>query len=178
MIYKELLKAARFAKIKHTGQTRSDGSPYFIHPRRLVRRLWDIGIRDADVLQAAYLHDVMEDCNVSDVELLFLFRTEVCWAVKQLTNINASSKDFWIKHAGLLSADLGPEAKMVKLMDRLDNLVDSVIWPVWKRKRYARAALELVGHMYPWPVEMNGTVADIRQICMEIFELPNEDKND
>lgn len=58
--FEALLRAVEFAAIKHEGQVRKNGDhpPYVIHPMTVSELLWDIGgIRSANVLVAALLHD-------------------------------------------------------------------------------------------------------------------------
>jgi (p)ppGpp synthase/HD superfamily hydrolase len=76
-------KAAVFAKKAHQKQLRKDGKPYFTHVEavaEIVRMDWFTLIpreaqdnwndRKADVVAAAYLHDVIEDCNVTKQDLI------------------------------------------------------------------------------------------------------------
>jgi (p)ppGpp synthase/HD superfamily hydrolase len=76
-------KAAAFAEKAHQGQKRKDGKPYFTHVEavaEIVRMDWFTLIpreaqdnwndHKADVVAAAYLHDVIEDCNVTKQDLI------------------------------------------------------------------------------------------------------------
>lgn len=75
--------AAEYAQQKHQGQKRKDGKPYFTHVEavaNIVAMDWFTLIpREAQdnwnqhkdhVVAAAYLHDVIEDCNVTKQDLL------------------------------------------------------------------------------------------------------------
>lgn len=55
-------KAYEFAKSLHRDQKRKDGKPYITHPVEVALILADLGF-DEDVVVAALLHDVVEDCN-------------------------------------------------------------------------------------------------------------------
>lgn len=84
---RERIRAAfAFARRAHEGQFRegslrstsarspTDRIPYIIHPIRVACTLVDeFGLRDADAVTAALLHDVVEDCGVdlSDIERRF-----------------------------------------------------------------------------------------------------------
>lgn len=76
-------KAAEYAKIKHAGQKRKDGKPYFTHVEavaNIVNMDWFMLIpREAQdnwgkckdqVVAAAYLHDIVEDCGVTKQNLI------------------------------------------------------------------------------------------------------------
>jgi GTP pyrophosphokinase len=79
----EILRAAMYAEQKHAGQKRKDGKPYFTHVEavaNIVNMDWFMLIpREAQnnwnkckdqVVAAAYLHDVIEDCGVTKKDLL------------------------------------------------------------------------------------------------------------
>lgn len=56
------------ARDAHEGQTRSSGEPYIIHPVAVARILAEMRL-DLETLQAALLHDVIEDCDVTKEDL-------------------------------------------------------------------------------------------------------------
>jgi (p)ppGpp synthase/HD superfamily hydrolase len=71
-------KAYSMAESAHAGMTRQDGTPYIHHPARVCAFLIsECGVKDVEVLQAALLHDVVEDTSVtvSDIEAQFGRRT-------------------------------------------------------------------------------------------------------
>jgi len=54
--------AQRMATRAHAHQVRQGSElPYIVHPARVVTTLRDVGVTDADILAAAWLHDVVED---------------------------------------------------------------------------------------------------------------------
>ena len=83
----ELVQRAKiFATEKHEGQFRKDGvTPYITHPEALVNLLICIGVRDEDILASTWLHDVMEDCGVSRIDLENRFNSNVAYIVAELT---------------------------------------------------------------------------------------------
>lgn len=69
--------AATMSKTWHEGQVDKAGQPYWAHPARVARNLqsWPgfevLSHEDKErAVCTAYLHDVLEDCDVSRVELL------------------------------------------------------------------------------------------------------------
>jgi len=75
-----LLVAADFAARKHRGQRRKDveATPYINHPVRVATLLAGTGgVKDVATLQAALLHDTIEDTNTTPEELDNLFGPEV-----------------------------------------------------------------------------------------------------
>lgn len=151
----------QFIKKAHEGQKRSDGSPYWQHPERVVRILKVYGVDDYVTLAAAWCHDVVEDTNhnLEDIENLFsdvVIGKQVRKLVKQLTNKCSPGTPFCVRQDRLLQhcRQMEAQAKFVKLADRLDNLLDmGDCWESGRQLRYAKAALELVIALLPIPPE-------------------------
>ena len=76
MIQQELIAILHFAALAHQGQTRKyTGEPYIVHPIAVSAKVKEIG-GSMEMQAAAYLHDVLEDTDVSVDELgQFLFCT-------------------------------------------------------------------------------------------------------
>jgi (p)ppGpp synthase/HD superfamily hydrolase len=141
------------------GHTRSDGTPYWTHPERVVQTLAAYGLT-AEVLAAAWLHDVAEDCptdEVSSRELLARFTVEfgpeVGSLVTAVTNYFGPEATMEEKQARLRehALSMSDGAKWIKLADRWDNISGMVGWPPEKRRRYAAATLMLLDSLKPWP---------------------------
>lgn len=126
-----ILRAAAFAARKHDGQTRADGNtPYFSHVSRVVLILSHVfGVRDPEVLTAAFLHDVVEDTATDYDELEEAFGARVADYVIALTkNMMLPKKRREEEYQARLVA--APEAvKIAKLADLFDNLSDRVNSP-------------------------------------------------
>ena len=60
-----LERAIKLAKKYHEGQFDKGGHPYIEHPLRVMN-----GVESIDEKILAVLHDVLEDCDVSSVELI------------------------------------------------------------------------------------------------------------
>lgn len=128
-----ILKAARFAALCHTGQTRKYGSnqPYIVHPGRVAARIMREPWANEAHAATAWLHDVIEDCNVTHEQLVHHFGVEVADMVSQLTNKSksivpppsrAERKRIDREHI----ATLPWWVKAIKLADRTDNLTDII----------------------------------------------------
>ena len=65
---KEIERAYRFAAEHHEGQRRLSGEDFIEHPVAVAQILADLGL-DTTTLQAALLHDTVEDTDVSVAEL-------------------------------------------------------------------------------------------------------------
>ena len=71
-------KAREFSKKVHSGQFRKDGvTPYFNHPKEVVGILKDIGIKDEEILTAAWLHDTIEGIVIFSLDKLKELEKEI-----------------------------------------------------------------------------------------------------
>ncbi len=69
-------KAFLFALKVHDGQKRKDGQPYIVHPVDVAMELARNGA-DTALICAGFLHDTLEDANVTEEQLRSEFPTEV-----------------------------------------------------------------------------------------------------
>uniref|UniRef100_A0A8C6TIB0 Guanosine-3',5'-bis(diphosphate) 3'-pyrophosphohydrolase MESH1 n=1 Tax=Neogobius melanostomus TaxID=47308 RepID=A0A8C6TIB0_9GOBI len=122
-----LLETVNFAAEKHRTQRRKDpeATPYINHPIGVARILsHEAGVTDLSVLQAALLHDTVEDTDTSLSELESRFGPIVSRIVAEVTDDKtlpkAQRKRLQVEHA----CHCSPQAKLVKLADKLYNLRD------------------------------------------------------
>ncbi|HKQ50440.1 MAG TPA: HD domain-containing protein [Phycisphaerae bacterium] len=158
-------QAWAFCVNAHREQKRDDGRPYHTHPEAVVKLLQGNGICDPNVLAAAYLHDVLEDTDISRETLHREFGQIVTGLVDELTNKHPSKTPFHQKHAALLSKApcMSDSAKVIKLADRLHNLTEmGSAWPFEKQNRYLNATVELLEALRPIPPSGNSLEAAIQ----------------
>src|SRR4051812_49014301 len=124
----ELLdKALAFATECHQWQKRKyTGEPYIVHPIAVAKIVSSV-TRDDEIVAAALLHDVVEDCGVMHLEILDGFGPRIASLVENLTDISrpsdgnrAARKAIDLEH----TARAHPDAKTIKLADLLDNTKD------------------------------------------------------
>lgn len=65
----ESMRAFNVMKALHNGVQRKGGLAYSTHPVRVAHQLLANGVSDDNVIAAALLHDVLEDCNVTESAL-------------------------------------------------------------------------------------------------------------
>ncbi len=133
-IEQQMLRAATVATRAHHGQKRKDGTPYIAHPVRVAIRCED---RLAKVV--ALLHDVIEDCDVTLMDLREAgFTEDVIAAVDSVTKRAGETYMKFVERAR--DNEIG---KQVKIADIADNLEDqSALDPdeaTFLRDRYGRA---------------------------------------
>lgn len=122
---KKLSEARRFAKTKHRGLKRKDGiTPSLRHLSQVVRRLERMGINDSDTLSAGWLHDVIEDTDVTYDRIQKRFGRNVAEMVVAVSKDNRLPKKKrdaqYVKQ--LKNCSFG--AKLIKLGDIVANLSD------------------------------------------------------
>lgn len=147
-----LLAALRFASHKHRRQRRKDSeaTPYINHPIAVAEVLARVGgVTDLATLQAAILHDTLEDTQTSPQELDEQFGREVRLLVQELTSDMSlprpERKRLQIEHAPHLSA----AAKQIKLADKICNLLDITAtqpadWSLQRKREYLDWAEKVV----------------------------------
>ena len=136
-----ILRAVAFAAHKHRDQRRKDkeASPYINHPISLANVLWqEGGVRDAQVIAAALLHDTLEDTETSWQELRGEFGEEIADVVLEVTDTN------WIKKAVRKRLQVArathssDRAKLVKLTDKICNVRDIAAHPRSEERRVGK----------------------------------------
>ena len=116
-------RALRAAHAAHQGQTRKGGDvPYVVHPLHAAVMLARLGGSET-AIQAALLHDVVEDCEEWTVERVAdEFGVEVAGIVAELTEDKSLTWEARKRAAVEHVAHLSPDALLVKAVDKLHNL--------------------------------------------------------
>ncbi|MDN5864099.1 MAG: bifunctional (p)ppGpp synthetase/guanosine-3',5'-bis(diphosphate) 3'-pyrophosphohydrolase [Gammaproteobacteria bacterium] len=144
----EVRRAWLYASEAHRHQRRLSGEPYVTHPLAVAKILADMSL-DAATLEAALLHDVIEDTPAERAELVELFGQEVAAlvdGVTKLTQIRFDSRreaqaENFRKMVLAMVADV--RVIVIKLADRLHNMRTLGAMPPAKRRRIARETLEI-----------------------------------
>lgn len=126
--FQELKAAYDFSAAAHEGQKRQTGEPYFIHPCAVVNVLVDLGFDDVSTLVAAFLHDVLEDTQVTANELEQKFGKEVLELVEGVTKLDkikfVSAEDEQAENLRKMFFAMAKDYRVIiiKLADRLHNM--------------------------------------------------------
>lgn len=150
---KAFADAIAFAALHHGGQTDLSGQPYIWHPLRVAEAARAAGEPHSVVL-AALFHDLLEDTNVSDVELYDRWGRE-CLATLQALTRRGPDEDYLTSYLERVRND--PTATRVKLYDLRDNLGRAPLGTPADEERRAkyRKALEILDPQ-PEPAEPEG----------------------
>ena len=108
--------ALQFAAEKHLGQTRKGGQPYITHPVAVAEILRDWGYGEETQI-AGLFHDLLEDTDASEEDILRLGGEKVLRAVKLVTKTPGYVMAEYM--AGIREDET---ALLVKAADRLHNL--------------------------------------------------------
>jgi len=147
-------EAVEFAKKAHEGQKRKSGEDYVIHPI-LVAAITSYFSEDEDVIAAAVLHDVVEDTDYTIYYIKDKFGKDVANLVEGLTKIveirqtsliPSTSNEKLTKSAMtfrkmLLASIQDIRVLVIKLCDRLHNMLTLDALPPHKQKRIAEETL-------------------------------------
>jgi len=139
-----LLRALHFAADKHRDHRRldPDASPYINHPIEVAETLARVGcVTDIEVLQAAILHDTIEDTETTAAELESNFGAEVRRLVEEVTDDKNLHKLERKRLQVERAAQLSTGAKQIKLADKICNVRDvthapPANWTLRRRREY------------------------------------------
>ena len=144
----QTLRILPYIREKHEGQFRKgkDKVPYINHPLLLACHALSLGMKDDNLVSAALLHDVCEDCDVPVEELPV--NDETREAVRLLTKNKdvTSSSEAGLK-AYYEEISKNRIASIVKLLDRCNNI--SGMAAAFTEKRMAQYIRETEKYIYP-----------------------------
>lgn len=140
--------AYRFADEAHLGQLRNSGEPYITHPIAVAAQCaeWKL---DAQALMAALLHDSLEDCGVTKIELIERFGSPVAELVDGLTKLDKlhfntreeNQAESFRKMLLAMARDV--RVILIKLADRTHNMRTLSDAPREKWTRIATETLDI-----------------------------------
>ena len=113
--------ALEFAKAKHKGQKRIGGDDYITHPIAVSEIVKNQGF-DENYQIAALFHDLLEDTDATQEEILRYGNQEILEAVKLLTKEKGYDMAEYVS-----SIKQNPIAFAVKAADRLHNLQCAIV---------------------------------------------------
>lgn len=123
-------RAKEFAKEAHKDQVRKyTGEPYFVHCEAVAKILQENDIylehfKIEEVVAAAYLHDTVEDCEVSISDIERIFGSNVAKMVYELTDKSRPQDGNRATRKKIDRDNLAKacyESKAIKLADLIDN---------------------------------------------------------
>ncbi len=148
--FRQTSKVLPYVRELHKGQVRKgkDRVPYVYHPLMVACHALALGLDDDDMISAALLHDVCEDCEVKAEEL------PVNEPTKRVVALLTKQKDVDVE-TYYQNISENAIATMVKLLDRCNNVsgmaagfskekiieyikeTEQVVYPLWERAKSA-----------------------------------------
>ncbi|MCC8100538.1 MAG: bifunctional (p)ppGpp synthetase/guanosine-3',5'-bis(diphosphate) 3'-pyrophosphohydrolase [Clostridiales bacterium] len=122
-----LYRAFQYADKAHASQVRRDGIPYITHPLQVAMILADFKM-DLESLEAALLHDCIEDTGSTYEEIAQLFGTPVADLVEGVTKLTrlqyATLEEKQMENLRKMLMAMSKDIRViiVKLCDRLHNM--------------------------------------------------------
>lgn len=141
-------RAFEFAYQLHKGQMRASGDPYIAHPVAVAGLLRSLG-GDSAMIAAGFLHDVVEDTDVTADEIETIFGAEVRHLVEGVTKLSkfefGSKTEQQAENFRRMFLAMAKDIRVivVKLADRLHNMRTLQHLRPDKQVRIARETLEI-----------------------------------
>ncbi|WP_243298411.1 HD domain-containing protein [Bacillus litorisediminis] len=164
-----------FASRAHQGQIRDTGEPFIMHPLMVAHMLADYRA-DLVTLQAAVLHDVIEDTAVTNDEIHAAFGKKVSFIVQSLTKgkkpLHMDRFEYMQCYYTqlLLASSHDIRVALIKIFDRLHNMQTLHGKPVSKQVTYANETLTFFAPL----LKKLGLRAILHQLEEQAFFYLNE----
>jgi (p)ppGpp synthase/HD superfamily hydrolase len=168
----------------HAHQKRKNGEPYISHPLGVMKRVKKLQLSKTSE-QVAVLHDVFENCEVSESTICRLFGEKVCFMIMSLTKdpkekFPADKEGYYLRLTAYLEKlqrgiAREPELLLLKICDQLDNL-ETI--NVFCRGKYFRILNTIKNYYLPFYQEISPQLSpDIYKRYTKIYAELNEKVN-
>ncbi|MDJ1183378.1 RelA/SpoT family protein [Roseofilum casamattae] len=143
-----ITEAFEFAYQLHKGQYRKSGEPYISHPVAVAGILRELG-GSAPMVAAGFLHDIVEDTDVTPEELEALFGSEVRHLVEGVTKLSkfkfSSKTERQAENFRRMFLAMAKDIRVivVKLADRLHNMRTLEFMPEEKQRAISLETREI-----------------------------------
>ena len=145
----KIKRAYDYAALKHQGQYRKSGEAYIYHPLCTAIILTTV-YADTDTICAGFLHDVIEDCEVTKQELEEEFNVDIARLVDGVSKISkmrfSTENEALIEYYKKIIVGMSEDVRVIiiKLADRLHNMRTLWALPKEKQKIKAKEVLEIL----------------------------------
>ncbi|HJD58495.1 MAG TPA: HD domain-containing protein [Rickettsia endosymbiont of Ceroptres masudai] len=174
----EIKKGIYYARKYHGSQMRQSGDPYYSHPIEVAIMLAEFVAEEAPklynviMLQAALLHDTIEDTELTEEEIIEIFGSEVAKHVAGLTRIKSYGKISSGESLNLLIKEKRYNTALIKLFDRIHNVQTLGVKSPEKARKIIEETLInflLVAANINYKLEQ-----EFAELCLKVFNIELE----
>ena len=147
--FAQIRAAFEFADKAHDGQKRKSGEPYIIHPLAVAQIVAEELKLDSESIEAALLHDVIEDTPATHEEVARLFSptiADLVEGVSKLTRIQyATKEDEQMENLRKMLIAMSKDIRviLIKISDRLHNMRTMEYQSPAKQKQKSLETMEI-----------------------------------
>jgi GTP pyrophosphokinase len=168
-----LYKAFEFADHHHKPQKRSSGEPYIIHPLNVAATLIKLQM-DVESIIGGILHDVVEDCDVSEQDIIDRFGQGVADIVIGCTKISKikfktkeeTQAENFRKMVVAMAKDI--RVIIVKLADRMHNMLTLQYVSPEKQVKKAQETLDIYVPLAS-RLGINSVKCELEDLCLRFL---------
>ena len=141
-------RAYQRAKLCHEGQLRSSGEAYVCHPIEVAKLVYEFGL-DTDSIVAAFLHDTIEDTELTFDNVKKEFGLDCANLVEGVTKLGqiqyTSKEEAQVEYLRKMFLAMAKDIRviLIKLADRLHNVRTLGARPREKQLKTAHETLEI-----------------------------------
>ena len=166
-------EAYRFSEKAHSGQKRRSGEAYISHPVSVACIAARFHL-DSQSIQAALLHDVVEDTESTELEIETKFGKQVSTLVKGLSKLDkvefqdaneAQAENF---RKMLLAMTQDVRVMLIKLSDRLHNMQTIQSLDESKKIRIAQETVDIYAPIAN-RLGLNNLYQELEDLCFEVL---------
>ena len=147
--FAQIRAAFEFADKAHKGQKRKSGEPYIIHPLAVAQIVAEELRLDSESIEAALLHDVIEDTGATHEQVAKLFSptiADLVEGVSKLTRIQyATKEDEQMENLRKMLIAMSKDIRviLIKISDRLHNMRTMEYQSPAKQKQKSLETMEI-----------------------------------
>lgn len=143
-----IIKAYEYAQNKHEDQYRRSGEKYIIHPIEVATILTELEL-DVATIAAAIMHDVVEDTDTTNEQMINMFGEEIATLVDGVTKLGKidykSKEENQTENLRKMFMAMAKDVRVVliKLADRLHNMRTLKFMPPRKAREKSKETIEI-----------------------------------